>query len=90
MTWDRFEVTEAASPSDEDMAVLQRMASEMDTMLMFLNGKTADLLQQRAKEADTDPATWLIRALNLQADVDAGRVSVIHPRTETILPLGDW
>ena len=85
MTWERFKVREAYSPSDEDMAVLQGIASKMDTLLMFIDGDTAQLLQKRAGEADTDPATWLIRALNLQADVDAGRALVT--RAMTILPL---
>ena len=90
MTDDRFKLRQADSPSDEDMAVLQEIAARIDTTLMFLDPENGSLLQRLAQEADVDPDAWLIRALNLQADVHAGRLSVTHPRTETILPLGEW
>ena len=89
MSEERFKVRDANDASDEDMAVLQEIASRIDTMLMFLDSGNAALLQRRAQEADVDPGAWLIRALNLQADVDAGRVSATREMSMVMLPLED-
>ena len=85
MTDDRFSVIAADSPSDEDMAELERLASETNSVVMLLDLKNAELLRRRAQEANIAAGAWIVRALNLQADVDAGRALVT--RTMTILSL---
>ena len=67
MTDDRFSVIAADSPSDEDMAELERLASETNSVVMLLDLKNAELLQRRAQEADIAAGAWIVRALNLQA-----------------------
>ena len=85
MTDDRFSVIAADSPSDEDMDELERLASETNSVVILLDLKNAELLQRRAQEANIAAGAWIVRALNLQADVDAGRALVT--RTMTILSL---
>ena len=83
---ERFQVNrKPIAPTPEQWKQLMMIAEDLDTLLIFMDGDNSRLLELRAQEADTDPTVWLIRALNLQADVDGGRARVT--RTMTLLPL---
>ena len=85
-THERFKTrVNANKPTQQQLEVLQGIANELNTLLMFLDAHNFSLLQRRAKEADTTPAVWLIDALNLQADVDAGRSMVMVIKSQTFL-----
>ena len=82
------DVIEENFPTEEEIADVQKISNRCGIAILFLDGDNMRLLQERARLAETDPDAWLLRALNLQMDVDAGAMQVYAEKTfAAVLPL---